>query len=138
MDSAPERKHRSWLANAVANISDEGSQDKFWARHGFETLADYIEYMERSWDDVPWAQETPDVGDVQPPSLPPESAADVRSELDSRRRSKQVGMRLTPDDYDVLADAARVHGVAPSTLARILTVAGARALLSRTRSGSGA
>jgi hypothetical protein len=138
MDSAPDEQQepdeqpKSWLAERVSKLSGEGSRDKFWLRHGFGSLAEYIEHVERSWDDVPWANPPPKVPKVAPPALA--AGAGGAGETETRRRSRQVGMRLAPEDYDVLAEAAEAHGVAPSTLARILTVAGAKALVSRTRS----
>jgi hypothetical protein len=132
MESAPEEQSKSWLAQAVSKLDEDTMGSKFWLRHGFETFEDYIEHMERSWDDVPWAYEPREVPEVPPPEF---SIGSIDSELPARRRSRQVGMRLTPGDYEALAEAAGHHGVAPSTLARILVVAGARALLSRIRSG---
>jgi hypothetical protein len=133
MDSSPDREGDEWLIEAAKEMG-HGSKDKFWLRHGFATFGEYIEHLERSWDTVPWAQRSPGVPEVAPPELSTQSADRVEEELASRRRSRQVGMRLSPSDYELLADAARQHGVAPSTLARILTVAGTKALVSRTRS----
>jgi hypothetical protein len=130
MDSANDREGSEWLIEIASQLGND-TKDKFWLRLGFESYRDYIEHMERSWD---WAQPPKEVPEVPPPAFGSESDGRVASELASRRRSRQVGMRLTPDDYELLAEAAERHGVAPSTLARILTVAGARALVSRTRS----
>ena len=44
---------------------------------------------------------------------------------------RQVGVKLTPGDYDMLVQAAELHGVAPSTLARMLVRRGAQAILDR-------
>jgi hypothetical protein len=134
MDNPPDKQPESWLSEAVPKLSREGRGDGFWLRHGFTTFEEYIEHMERSWDKVPWAQEPREVPEVSPPEFSTESARGVEAQLAGERRSRQVGIRLAPADYDVLAEAAAQHGVASSTLARILTVAGARALLSRTRS----
>jgi hypothetical protein len=131
MDSPPDRDGADWLIEVASKLG-QGSEDGFWRRHGFESYRDYIEHMERSWDKVSWARQPRKVPDVPPPALA--GGDEVASELASRRRSRQVGMRLTPDDYELLAEAAKLHGVAPSTLARILTVAGARALVNPTRS----
>jgi hypothetical protein len=133
MDSANDREGSEWLIEIASQLGKD-TKDKFWLRLGFESYRDYIEHMERSWDKVSWAQPVKKVPEVPPPAFASESDDRVASELASRRRSRQVGMRLTPDDYELLAEAAKIHGVAPSTLARILTVAGARALVNRTRS----
>jgi hypothetical protein len=134
MDSRPDRDGDDWLIEAAQEMGHE-SEDKFWLRHGFATFGEYIEHIERSWDKVSWAQEGPgNVPAVSTPAFSTESSDRVESELGSQRRNRQVGMRLTPGDFELLAEAAKLHGVAPSTLARILTVAGAKALVSRTRS----
>ncbi len=49
---------------------------------------------------------------------------------------RQVGVKLRLVDYDLLAQAAELCGVAPSTLARMLVRRGAQAIIDRDRSGS--
>jgi hypothetical protein len=46
---------------------------------------------------------------------------------------RQVGVKLRPVDYDLLTEAARLYGVAPSTLARMLVRRGAQAIIDRER-----
>jgi hypothetical protein len=48
---------------------------------------------------------------------------------------RQVGVKLRPVDYDLLAQAAELCGVAPSTLARMLVRRGAQAIVDRDRLG---
>jgi hypothetical protein len=42
-----------------------------------------------------------------------------------------VGVKLRPVDYELLAQAAVLYGVAPSTLARMLIRRGAQAIMNR-------
>jgi hypothetical protein len=44
-----------------------------------------------------------------------------------------VGVKLRQVDYDLLAQAAELCGVAPSTLARMLVRRGAQAIIARDR-----
>ena len=44
---------------------------------------------------------------------------------------RQVGVKLRPVQYDLLAQAAELYGVAPSTLAGLLVRRGAEAILPR-------
>lgn len=46
-----------------------------------------------------------------------------------RGAGRQVGFRLGPTEHERLAQAARLHGVRPATLARMLTVRGVEAAL---------
>jgi hypothetical protein len=62
-----------------------------------------------------------------PAAAPGETAAELRGR--QRPRSRQVGIKLTPEEHAILVQVAKRHAVALGTLARILTVKGARALL---------
>jgi hypothetical protein len=63
-----------------------------------------------------------------PPSAPP--GATVTPGAD-----RQVGFRLKPDDYERLGRVARLYGVRPSALARLLTVRGVNLALHDERRG---
>ena len=54
---------------------------------------------------------------------------------DRRRRifTRQVGIRLSPDQYGELSRAADLYGVAPGTMARMLVKRGSRAVLDARR-----
>jgi hypothetical protein len=67
-------------------------------------------------------------GAALPAADPDDAAAALRA---ARRhlRTQQVGMKLTLEEYELLHEVAKRHAVALGTLARILTVKGARALL---------
>jgi|GEM_PF-6829329 len=41
-----------------------------------------------------------------------------------RRRAHQMNFRLAPDEYDRLAEAAKLFAMSPTTLARVLTARG--------------
>lgn len=102
------------------------SGDKFWLRLGFPTHEAWIAYLEElNSVDISGRREIPDIG---VPSLAEVSRGVLERELAERRGYRQVGIKLRPVDYDKLTQAADAHGVAPSTLARILTARGARAL----------
>lgn len=65
------------------------------------------------------------------PSLPePGEAGDLKHRP---RRAKQVGFRLGPGDHQSLTEAAELFGMRPATLARVLTIRGVHAALSKER-----
>jgi hypothetical protein len=114
---------------------DKRANDEFWRRLGFESFEEYLSGLERAQSR--WQQKG--ISDVGAPSLADVSREELEAELATRRGYRQVGVKLRPADYVALREAARAHGVAPSTLARVLTVRGARALLRRSpRNESGA
>ena len=47
----------------------------------------------------------------------------------SPHRSRQVNFRLRPEDFEVLREAARLHGTTPTHLARVLAMRGSRRAL---------
>lgn len=107
-----------------ADARGKPRRDEFWLRLGFESFEEYLAGLER--EQSRWQRgRIPDVGT---PSLAEVSREALESELTRRRGYRQVGIKLRPDDYEALRRAARAHGVAPSTLARVLTARGARAL----------
>jgi hypothetical protein len=54
---------------------------------------------------------------------------------DRRRRvfTRQVGIRLSPEQYAELSRAAEIYGVAPGTMARMLVKRGSRAVIDARR-----
>jgi hypothetical protein len=99
-------------------------KDKFWERLGFESFTAYMEYLEY-WQNKDAPKQVRDLG---APSLSTISREALDQELTRRRGYRQIGVKLKPGDYESLRDAARAHGIASSTLARMLTARGARIL----------
>ena len=64
-----------------------------------------------------------------PEAEDPGGVDDDRPEPAEHRYSRQVGLRLSLEDYDDLSRAADEYGVAPTTLARMLVRRGVRAIL---------
>jgi hypothetical protein len=60
--------------------------------------------------------------------VPPE-ATPPRPVSRDRRSVRQLGLKLSLEDYDQLAAAADAYGVTPTTLARMLVRRGVRAML---------
>jgi predicted DNA binding CopG/RHH family protein len=50
-----------------------------------------------------------------------------------RRKDSRVTVRMSPEQYDCLLDAAKFYGVAPTTLARMLVNRGVHAILDEER-----
>jgi hypothetical protein len=69
--------------------------------------------------------------EIPAPSLPGPELGGLRRPSSESAASRQVGIRLKSFDYELLARAAELYGVAPSTLARMLVRRGARAILDR-------
>ena len=65
------------------------------------------------------------------PSLPGAELGGLRRPSGRPHATRQVGVRLTPSDYELLIQAAELYGVAPSTLARMLVRRGAQAIVAR-------
>ena len=129
-------------------LEDSTSSDDYWTSQGYESEEEFWADLKRQYADDPLAasilgisvdaEEVPDVG---VPELSEISSPALERELSIRRGFRQVGIKLRPDDYDALAIAAEMHGITPTTLARILTARGARELAERgptPRSASGA
>ena len=134
------------------NAEPSGGQplrEPWWVERGYESADAFWEALGADFAKDPLAAaiagvsvspagESPDpeseIPEVGVPGLAELSTAVLERELSSRRGFRQVGIKLRPDDYDALAAVAREHGIAPTTLARILTARGARELAGRTAS----
>jgi len=112
-------------------------KEGWWNQAGYETYWDYVQETEKKWAQMgfssiyrkrkkrPKAQELPD---ASPPDVDLDAlAADATRPRTSRDR--QVNVRLTQVGFDALAEAARVYGLRPTTLARLLIHRGALAVL---------
>jgi hypothetical protein len=97
----------------------------WWTRYGFESLGEYLRESEtgrvRTWA-PPKHKKTLPV-----PKLP-EDVTQLPAPKRSGRRH-QVATRLNDEGYEALVKAARIYGVAPSTLARLLIHRGAMAVV---------
>ncbi len=64
--------------------------------------------------------------------------AALQTEKAAVRRDRAVSVRVSPVEYQLLFAAARREGIAPSTLARVLLMAGLEELDGEVKPGSGA
>jgi hypothetical protein len=107
---------------AVAEKSMEPSEG-WWNNYGFASFGEYLKasnaeakkvtalFSRRKRSQAPAAK--------LPDGAPPE-ARPVRA-----GRNRQVSIRLDDEGYEALTKAARIYGVAPSTMARLLVQKGA-------------
>ena len=117
----------------------ESSEVPWWTRQGYESEEHFWECLREDYAKDPLAAAVAGISvspetaipDVGVPELSEIPSAALERELSVRRGFRQVGIKLRPDDYDALASAAKAHGIAPTTLARILTARGARELADR-------
>ena len=99
----------------------------WWESYGYESLQDYLDEQDRVYEAVMGRQPKRRSVDELPaatlgkPEVPP-----GRNAL--RRRSRQLGLKLTEDEFAQLSAAAATYGVRPTTLARMLVHKGVRAI----------
>jgi hypothetical protein len=103
-----------------------------WARLGFSSFEEFIEGLKTQQSLYPGVLGSP----VDQPLPDPNLVDGEAGELGPRRplkagRNNQVGIRLTAKDYEMLAEAAKLYGVAPTTMARMLVRRGALAVVER-------
>jgi hypothetical protein len=103
-------------------------RQKFWQRLGFESLEAYLEEVEAGWERIGWSRDgRRDRRSTPAPSLPRAQPPDrVRR---SSLRSRQVNVKLTPEDGDRLERVARLYGLPRTTMAQLLVNRGVRAVL---------
>lgn len=106
---------------------DDEEEKAYWTRLGFSSAEAFWAQASRVQPESMFAPT--ELPNTPVPGLAEISRERLERELAERRSYRQVGIKLRPADFDVLADAARAHGVAPTTLARILTVRGAKSLV---------
>jgi len=106
-------------------------------RKEFDSLDDFVDYLDavnRFNNNVrPKPRPVPETegrigGPVEATRVDWPSRVD--GPADTSGISRKVGIRLTPDDHELLQQLAAEHSVAPSTMARILVVKGVRAAYS--------
>jgi hypothetical protein len=99
---------------------------EFWKPLGFDTHADYMRYLRRMqtlYEPLPKGTEPPT------PRLAGAEIADVESAAAREMRTRQVNVKLRRSEGSDLDRAARIYGLAPSTLARLLVNRGVKAIL---------
>jgi hypothetical protein len=104
-------------------------EEGWWTRYGYRSLGEYLrdkaEGPVRTWTPPRPKRSIPT---PQPPNPDPPPVPARRS-----GRWRQVAARLDEEGYEALTKAARIYGVAPSTMARLLIHRGAMAALEQER-----
>lgn len=121
-----------WLLGPDDPEDGEDDSDEL-KRLGFNSLDEFIAHIEEERRRIQ--------GDYfeRPPKLPaaPHLPGRETGELAAVKRERsgvrQVGIKLREADYEMLAEAAALYGVAPSTLARMLVRRGTLAIFERER-----
>jgi hypothetical protein len=113
---------------AQTTVAPEADADgrEFWKPLGFDTHADYMRYLRRMQT---LHQPLPRGSQPPAPRLVGAEAGDVESEAVREIRSRQVNVKLRRSEGADLDRAARIYGLAPSTLARLLVNRGVKAIL---------
>ena len=110
----------------------EGERKPYWA--GFKSPEAYFDHILAERAKVQRYLEPPRGRQIPAPDFPGGDEIAGSGGLATRQAAvRQVGVKLRPVDYDLLAQAAELYGVAPSTLARMLVRRGAQAIIARDR-----
>jgi hypothetical protein len=109
----------------------EGERKPYWA--GFESPEAYFDHILAERAKVQrYLEPQPRRRQIPTPDFPGGDEIAGSGGLARRQAAvRQVGVKLRPVDYDLLAQAAELYGVAPSTLARMLVRRGAQAIIAR-------
>ena len=103
-----------------------------WASEDYPSLEAFLDRIVEERAKVQGGLEGPRPRSRLPtPSLPGAELGGLRRPSGRPHATRQVGVRLTPSDYELLIQAAELYGVAPSTLARMLVRRGAQAIVAR-------
>ena len=114
---------------------EEEAEAPYWA--GFDSPEAYFDHIEAERAKVQkYLEPGPRRRAVPAPDFPGgDEIAGSEALAGHQAAVRQVGVKLKSVDYDLLVQAARLYGVAPSTLARMLVRHGAQAIVNRDRSG---
>jgi hypothetical protein len=108
---------------AQAPEGDSSTNQEWWERAGFASLEEALADNEARWDRI-MGRPVRDLKGLSKEEILFSDPVRRPSVTRHRVRERQVGVKLTADEYSHLVDAARHYGVAPSTLARIFVVRG--------------
>lgn len=97
------------VAAGTEPVGDEGSPGS--GTGGYRGFRSFEEFLEAREDE--WRRER------GYPPLEPVAGAKARAR---ERGVQQVNLKLAPTDFESLADLAHQHGVAPTTMARIIVI----------------
>jgi hypothetical protein len=112
-------------------------REGWWNQAGYETYWELVKEQEAGWAKTGFRSiyskrrkrpQVSEFADATPPDIDLDGLAEDATRP-SRRRAKQVNVRLTQLGYDALREAARAYGLRPSTFARLLIHRGALAVL---------
>ena len=114
-----------FLSEALGSLAEtwKGMKEGWWNEAGHETFLDYFLAEEKTRARMGLGsiyskrKKRPRTGEL-PDATPPRGS-----------RNRQVNVKLTDLGYQALVEAARVYGLQPSTLARLLVYRGALAVL---------
>jgi hypothetical protein len=101
---------------------------EFWKRLGFGTFREYISYLNRMQEQLAPLPRTarppaPDVSGLE--------GAEIEPPRSDQLRRRQVNVKLREGEAEDLDRAARIYGLTPSTLARVLVNRGVAGILEK-------
>jgi hypothetical protein len=99
----------------------------WWTSYGFKSFGEYLRYSETG-PDRPASLGAPRKKKNVPAADLPGGGVPSRSRSRSGH-NRQISIRLDEDGYQALIKAARMYGVAPATMGRLLVAKGARKAL---------
>jgi hypothetical protein len=103
------------------------ARDGWWTGYGFKSFGEYLRYSQTGPDrtfSFDAHRRRARIRAAKPPGgdPPPRGSAPTA-------RSRQISIRLDEEGYEALSKAARMYGVAPATMGRLLVQRGARLAL---------
>jgi hypothetical protein len=120
--------------NASARDGEEGEFDLaapfmepsegWWTSYGFKSLGEYLRYSETGPDRPASLSPPRKKKNIRAPELP--TGGVLPRPRGSSARTRQISIRLDEEGYQALVKAARMYGVAPATMGRLLVAKGAR------------
>jgi hypothetical protein len=140
--SDPPTSSKPWVRPSAGSAGVEpdeggrkGGRKPYWA--GYESPEAFFDHIEAERAKIHrYMEPRPRRRHIPAPDFPgDDEIAGSEAFAGSRAAVRQVGVKLRPVDYDLLAKAAGLCGVAPSTLARILVRRGAQAIVNREGAG---
>jgi hypothetical protein len=96
----------------------------WWTSYGFKSFGEYLRHSENGPDRPTSLGVTRKKKNIAAPGLP--SGNVPAGKAPPRGRNRQISIRLDEEGYQALVKAARMYGVAPATMGRLLVAKGAR------------